>query len=336
MVRVCVIGCGYWGPNLVRNFCSANGKRMVVCADLKKERRDFMKERFPGVKVVSDWGKLLSDGAIDAVAIATPVSTHYQFAREAIEAGKHVLIEKPMTATIKEARELCSLARERNVVLMVDHTFIYTGAVRKMKEIIASGELGDVLYFDSVRVNLGLFQHDTNVVWDLAPHDLSIMDYLLETRPTSLSATGVDHTGSGFEDVAYVAVNFPNNLIAHFHVNWLSPVKVRQILIGGSKKMMIFNDLDPDEKIKVYDKGIEVATREGAYEMLVGYRTGDIYIPHLDRTEALANVARHFINCIERGEKPLTSGEDGLRVVSMLCAAQRSISEGGRKVDLWD
>jgi len=331
-MKIAIVGLGYWGPNLVRNFLSVPQIKKVIGCDKDVQRLEKMKSRFPEIETESDYDNLLSRSDVEIVAIATSVSSHYSLAKKALEAGKHCFIEKPMTATPQEAEELIQIAKRKNRKLMVDHTFIYTGAVRKMKEIIDAGRLGDLYYFDSVRVNLGLFQHDVNVIWDLAPHDISIMNYLIGKKPISVSAVGSCHIGNGLEDIAYLTVHFENNLIAHFHVNWIAPVKVRQMLIGGNKSMIVFDDMENSEKIKVYDKGIEVKTREGLYETLVQYRTGDMYAPKIDQTEALSVAANHFVDCILHDKTPMTDGVSGLNVVQILEASERSIKQDGKLI----
>ena len=332
-----VIGCGYWGPNVVRNFSATEGVRVAAIADLNPERLDAMRGRVPGARSTTRMEELIEDPAIEAVAITTPVSTHHELARAALEAGKHVLLAKPLTANLAEAEDLIALADERGLVLMVDHTFVYTGAVRKIKALLDEGALGDLLYFDSVRINLGLFQHDVNVIWDLAAHDFAILTYLLDGAvPQTVSATGASHSNSGLEDVAYVTLQYDNDFIAHFHLNWLSPVKIRQTLIGGAQRMVVWNDLDPDEKIKVYDKGIDQQpdTQEQAYKALVSYRIGDAWIPQVERHEALALEATHFVDCVRGRATPSTPGEAGREVVRLLEATTASLREGGRAVEL--
>jgi predicted dehydrogenase len=287
------------------------------------------------VKTTTNHSDLLVDPAIDAIAIATPVSTHFDLAMQALKAGKHVLVEKPMTATSEESIRLIEEAERRQRVLMVDHTFVYTSAVRKIKELIATNSLGEIYYYDSVRVNLGLFQHDVSVIWDLAVHDLAIMDYVLQSHPRAVSATGMSHIPGEPENVAYLTLLFDGRLITHIHVNWLAPVKVRRTLIGGSRKMIVYDDLEPSEKVKVYDKGITVNNKaESVYQMLIGYRTGDMWAPQLDITEALRVEAVHFINCIEKGECPITDGKAGLRVVQILEAATQSMANQGQPIEL--
>ncbi|RKY84779.1 gfo/Idh/MocA family oxidoreductase, partial [candidate division KSB1 bacterium] len=326
-----VIGCGYWGPNLIRNFVFNEKTDVVSVCDLRKERLDFIKRVYPFVDITDKSEEVTSDNRIDAIAISTPPSTHYVLAKSALENGKHVLIEKPMTVSSEEGEELIEIAEKNNKILMVDHTYVFTTAVRKIKEIYDSGEIGDVLYYDSVRINLGLFQQDINVIWDLAPHDLSIMNYILQKDYKKVSAIGVSHANPEIENIAYMTVHFDENLIAHFHLNWLAPVKIRLTLIGGSKKMIVYDDMEPTDKVKVYDKGIEIRNiPEEVYNILISYRTGDIYIPKIENIEALKIETDHFAHCVETGEKPVTDGEFGLTVVKILEAAQRSIKNGGR------
>lgn len=337
MINIGIIGHGYWGPKLLRNFDAIEGCRVVGVADTLESRLVPLRQTHAGIHMTTTTSELLDRDDLDAVAIATPVATHYELAREALEKGKHVLIEKPMTRTVEEARSLIELAEKGGLKLMVDHTFVYTGAVRRMREFIDSGELGDLYYFDSVRVNLGLFQHDVNVIWDLAPHDFSIMSYLVDEAPVSVSAVGASHIAYAdppIENIAYVTVHFDSGLIAHFHVNWLTPVKVRKMLIGGSKKMIVFDDLEPDEKVKLYDKGVAIDSAEAAYEALVQYRIGDAYMPVIPRHEALNVECRHFLDCIETDATPLTDGHAGLDVVRLLEATDRSLAKGGAPVDL--
>ncbi len=335
MTGIAVIGYGYWGPNLVRNFSLARSANVVAVCDKSADRLATVNKLYPAVSTYDDVDVMLSDPAVDAVAIATPVTTHFPLALKALTAGKHVFVEKPFTATADQGEQLIALADERNLTLMVDHTFIYTSAVRKIHELITSGSLGQLYYYDSVRVNLGLFQSDVSVMWDLAVHDLSIMDFLLGQTPSSVSAIGVAHVEGQPENMAYITCRFPNNLIAHFHVNWLAPVKVRQTLICGSEKMVVFDDVDMSEKVKVYDKGIILDENDAkVFQRHVGYRTGDMWAPRLDNIEALAIEAQHFVDCIESGETPLSDGRSGLRVVRILEAATRSMAANGAPVEL--
>ena len=335
MIRVGIVGYGYWGPNLVRNFSDAPNTVVTAVSDMSQDRLSVVARRYPGVQTTTRVEELLDNPAVDAVAIATPVSTHFDLGMMALRAGKHVLIEKPMTTTSEQGIALIDEAERRNLVLMVDHTFVYTGAVRKIRELISSGRIGEPYYYDSARVNLGLFQHDVDVIWDLAVHDLSIMDYVLNARPCAVAATGMSHVAGRPENIAYLTAFFEKNLIAHINVNWLSPVKIRRTLIGGSKQMIVYDDMEPSEKVKVYDKGITITNGpESVYKMLIGYRTGDMYAPQFDMGEALRLEAQHFGECIENGKQPLTDGYAGLRVVQMLEAATQSMKKQGALVEL--
>src|SRR2546427_7979326 len=333
-ISIGVIGCGYWGPNLLRNFAENDGAELSWLCDTDEARLAAMGRRYPSAQNTTDYQKLIADPQLDAIAIVTPVATHFQIAKQSLEAGKHVLVEKPLTATAREAEELIDLAERNGRTLMVDHTFVYTGAVRKMKEIVQSGDLGDLLYFDSVRINLGLFQRDINVVWDLAPHDLSIMDYLIERQPVGVSAIGSCHVEKGIENIAYLLLHFEDDFIAHFHFNWLAPVKIRRTMIAGSRKMILYDDIEPTEKVRVYDKGVTTSRigsdREADYQTLVSYRTGDVWAPKLDSTEALRHVVAEFLESISAARPPLTDGAAGVRVVRLLEAAQQSIKSGGQ------
>ena len=330
MIGVGVIGYGYWGPNLVRNFALSSESQVVAVSDLDEERLAEAQQLYNGILATTDYHKLITDKRVDAVVIATPVATHFDLASEALQAGKHVLVTKPLASNSQQAEQLIEQSTRLNRVLMIDHTFIYTGAVIKIRELVQDGKLGDIYYYDSVRINLGLFQHDVNVIWDLAVHDLSIMDYILSSKPQSVSATGMSHVKNQPENVAFLTLFFENSMIAHIHVNWLAPVKLRRTLISGSKNMVVYDDLELSEKVKVYDKGVDVAAdRKSIYEMLVGYRSGDMTAPQLDRTEALRTEVSHFLHCIQTGGKPLSDGESGLRVVRILEAATRSMQNQG-------
>lgn len=335
MIRVGVIGYGYWGPNLVRNFTECADTEVCAVADLNKTRLQHVRQRYPRIQVTPDYREILADPQIDAVAISTPVSTHFPLALAALESGKHVLVEKPMTSNSEQGLQLIEEAERRNLVLMVDHTFVYTGAVRKIRELIATGALGQIYYYDSTRVNLGLFQHDVDVIWDLAVHDLSILEFIIPESPVAVSATGLGHVQGAAENIAYVTAFYESSLIAHLNVNWLSPVKIRRTLIGGSQKMIVYDDLEASEKVKLYDKGITVKNGpESLYKLLVGYRSGDMYCPQLDVTEALRIEVQHFAECIETGKVPITDGWAGLRVVSVLEAATQSMKQKGRSIAL--
>lgn len=338
MIGIAVVGYGYWGPNLVRNISETPRANLVCVCDLSCARLAAVQSRYPAVKTTDDFEEVLRDPRVEAIAIATPVSSHFKLAMKALMAGKHVFVEKPMAATAEEASRMVEEAARRRLILAVDHTFVHTGAVRKMCELVESG-LGDMYYYDSVRVNLGLFQHDVSVIWDLAVHDLSILDYVLPEKPVAVSAIGMSHVTGEPENIAYLTLFFESKLIAHIHVNWLAPVKVRRTLIGGSNKMIVYDDLEPSEKIKVYDKGITMNCNSHSYgekvhQMLVGYRSGDMYAPRLDMTEALKIELEQFIDCIEQNARPITDGHAGLRVVRILEAATRSLAQRGRIVEL--
>ncbi len=331
-IRVGVIGCGYWGPNLVRNFARHPQSQVEAVCDLRYERAMRVGTEYRIPTVTDQVDEVLKAPDIDLVVVATPSFTHFELAKAAIDAGKHVLVMKPLATQTDHAEELCQLAQRRGVLLAVDHTFVFTGAVRKMKELIAAGEIGDLYYFDSVRINLGLIQTDVNVVWDLAPHDVSIMDYLIGQDPLSVSATGAAHGGSPTENIAYVMVRYAGSLISHVHVNWLAPAKVRRTIVGGSKKMMIYDDMEPSEKLKVYDKGFSIATDpavEKEYQLMISYRSGDMHAPQLETREALAREADNIISAIGGKEELIADGVAGWRVVRILDAAQQSIDQGG-------
>ncbi len=332
-MQAAVIGIGYWGPNLIRNFLASEKIEKVYVFDINKSRLDFVRKRFPLVTIADSIEQILNSDKIEMVAIATPVDTHFDTAKKALERNKHIWVEKPFTSSVEQAVILNQIAAERKLNIFVDHTFIYTGAVKKMKEIIDNNELGDLLYFDSVRINLGLFQSDVNVIWDLAPHDLSIMFYLMNKKPVAIAANGVANY-YGHENIAHISVYFENNCFAHFHVNWTSPVKIRRMIAGGNKKMLVFDDMENSEKIKVYDSGIEMKEKEGIYNALVQYRIGDMYSPKLVHTEALALGVEEFINSIIEKRKPLTNGDDGLNVVKILEASDASIKQKGKLITL--
>jgi predicted dehydrogenase len=333
VVRVGVIGYGYWGPNIVRNFHGLDNCQVVTVCDKSTAALRRASKAHPAVRLTTDFSDVLTCPEIDAVAIVTPVWTHYELAKAALCNGKHVFVEKPFTSSSQQADELIELAARKNLKIMVDHTFLFSGAVRKIRELVDGGVLGPLYYFDSTRVNLGLFQHDVSVVWDLAPHDLSIMDYIITERPEAVVATGGQHL-NGHADMAFITVYFPRNIIAHVNVNWLSPVKVRTTLIGGKDKMLVWNDLEADEKIKVYDKGVDMSTQQGVYDLLVSYRSGDVWAPKVQQTEALKVELDYFIDCITHDRTPLNDGEAGLRVVRLLEAAQASLQERGKLISL--
>jgi predicted dehydrogenase len=342
-VRIGIVGYGYWGPNLVRNVALTPGAKVAAVCDLQDDRLAPVRAQYPTVRTTTRYADLLDDPEIDAIAVATPVRSHYPLALQALQAGKHVFVEKPLAQSAAEAHALVEEAERRDRVLMVDHTFVYTGAVQRIKELVDEGQLGKLYYFDSTRVNLGLFQHDIDVMWDLAVHDLAIMDYVLGRRPYAVAASGAAHVPGKPINIAYLTCHFDDSLIAHVNVNWLAPVKIRRTLIGGDRKMIVFDDLEPSEKVKVYDRGITLDEGEdgdaieaaaGRYEMLVGYRTGDMWAPKVYLGEALNVEMRHFVECVRTGQRPLTDGMAGLRVVRILEAATESLAQGGCPVSL--
>jgi len=330
-VRVGVIGYGYWGPNIVRNMHAVEGCSVVSVCDKNPAALKRARQLYPGIEVTDDFAAVLKSPDIDAVAVITPVWTHFELAKAALENGKHVFVEKPFTSTSEQAEVLIELAARKHLQIMVDHTFLFSGAVRKIRDLVDNGTLGSLYYFDSSRVNLGLFQHDVSVVWDLAPHDLSIMDYIIREKAQAVVATGANHL-NGLADMAFITVYFPGSTIAHVNVNWLSPVKVRTTLIGGTEKMLVWNDLEPDEKIKVYDKGVKVTNGESVYELLVSYRSGDVWSPKVEQTEALKLEASYFVDCIVNSRTPLNDGPSGLRVVRLLEAAEESLKHRGKAI----
>ncbi|HZQ24480.1 MAG TPA: Gfo/Idh/MocA family oxidoreductase [Terriglobales bacterium] len=333
VVKFGVIGYGYWGPNVVRNLNQLEEAQVVTVCDKSPAARKRIHKAYPQVQLTSDAAELMTSPDIDAIAVVTPVWTHYELAKTALENGKHIFVEKPFTSNVAQAEELIELAARKNLKIMVDHTFLFTGAVRKIRELLDENALGKLYYYDSTRVNLGLFQHDINVLWDLAPHDLSIMDYLIQESPEAIVATGQTHL-NGLEDIAFITVYFPDKIIAHLNVNWLSPVKVRTTLLGGEKKMLVWNDLEADEKVKIYDKGVKVTSQEGVYDLLVNYRSGDMWAPKIEQVEALHRELSYFVDCIVNDKAPINDGEAGLRVVSMLEAASKSLRDRGALVYL--
>ena len=330
MMNIGVIGFGYWGPNLVRNLNMPGRSTVVAVCDLEAKNLRRAVERNPGLRTTLDASDLISDSNIDAVAIATPVRTHFPLAEAALHAGKHVFVEKPISETSDQAKKLIDLAASKHLVLMVDHTFIYTPAVQRLRELTQSGDLGEIYYYDSLRINLGLFQHDVNVLWDLAVHDLAILDFVIDARPQAISAVGIAHVPNAPENVAYLSLFLSGGTVAHINVNWLAPVKVRRTLIGGSRKMIIFDELDPSEKLKIYDRGITLGSDpEALYQTLINYRMGDMWAPNLPYKEALETAAEHFLACIQSGIRPITDGEMGLRIVRLLELATQSIRQQG-------
>lgn len=329
VLRMGVIGYGYWGPNIVRNFHGQDRSRVVAVCDKVPKSLQRVRQAYPDMPVTDTCSELLTSTAIDAIAIVTPVWTHYELAKKALENGKHVFVEKPFTCSAAQAEEIIELADRKNLKIMVDHTFLFSGAVKRMRQLIDDGALGDLYYYDSTRVNLGLFQHDVNVIWDLAPHDLSIMDYLIHSKPEAVVATGESHLNS-VADIAFLTLYYPNNMIGHINVNWLSPVKVRTTLIGGVKKMLVWNDLEADEKIKVYDKGVDVTSGEAVYQQLVSYRAGDMWAPRVEQVEALKVEAAYFVDCVLNDKTPFNDGVAGLQVVKILEASDKSLQQKGK------
>ncbi len=333
VLRVGVIGYGYWGPNIVRNFHGQERSKVVAVCDKSQNSLRRVRQSHSDIHLTDDFEELLRATDIDVIAVVTPVWTHFELAKAALENGKHVFVEKPFTCTTAQAEELIELADRKNLKIMVDHTFLFTGSVKRIRQLIDDGTMGDLYYYDSTRVNLGLFQHDVNVIWDLAPHDLSIMDYLIKEKPEAVVATGECHL-NGIADVAFLTLYYPNSIIGHINVNWLSPVKVRTTLIGGEKKMLVWNDLEADEKIRVYDKGVQMSTGEAVYKQLVSYRTGDMWAPRVEQIEALKAEAAYFVDCILCNKKPFNDGVAGLQVVKTLEAADKSLKEKGKIVRL--
>lgn len=334
MTKTAIIGYGYWGKNLVRNFNSLPECELKVVVEANEERRELCQGLYPNVKTTAEVADIMTDPEIEAIVIATPVDSHYPLAKKALENGKHVLVEKPLTSSAEEAKDLVELAKEKNRVLMVDHTFLYTGAVRYLKETTDAGTLGDIYYIDSTRINLGLFQHDVNVLWDLAPHDISICNFLINKKPVSVQATGISHTFNDIENIAYLTLKYEDNTMAHFNCSWISPVKIRMMLIGGDKKMAVFNDMEPTEKVKIYDTGFQVKGDEEMNRVIADYRVGDIHVPKIENTEALSLMAKDFLSSIEKGTEPISNAELGYTVVAILDAAQRSIKEKGKEIML--
>lgn len=331
-MKVGIIGLGYWGPNLVRNFLAHPDVQKVYACDTREDRLQAISHKFPSVILSKDCEETIC-GETDLIIIATPVATHYPLAKKALENNKNIWVEKPFTASVSEAEELIEIAEKRNLKIFVDHTFIYNGAVIKMKELIDKQELGEILYFDSERINLGLFQKDVNVIWDLAPHDLSIMSYLIPKKVKAISSNGIANF-NGKENIAHISIYFEDNCFAHFHVNWVSPVKIRRMIVGGDKKMLVYDDMENFEKIKVYDSGIEIKTTEKIHEALVQYRIGDMYSPKVNQTEALALGAKECIDAIKQNRQPLTSGYDGLQVVKLLEASDKSLKAMGQIIEI--
>ena len=335
MIKIGLVGYGYWGINLLRNFMNTKNATVAMVCDPRPERLAIAQKNYPQVAVTHDFEDLLKNPQIDAVVLATPVFSHYPLAKKALLAGKHVLVEKPFTASVAQAEELIELAAQRNLTIMIDHTFLYTGSVQKIKALCDAGEIGKLQYFDSTRINLGLFQTDVNVIWDLAPHDISILFHLFDEKPISVSATGKAHAINKIENIAYLTLHYQSDFIAHFSCSWISPLKVRRILIGGDQRMVIYDDVEPTEKIKIYDTTYQLNnTEEEKHKMLIDYRVGDIYLPKVPQKEALAEMAADFINAISTNQKPLVDGQKGLEVVRVLEAAEASIKQNGKEIRL--
>ncbi|GHM99865.1 oxidoreductase [Cytophagales bacterium WSM2-2] len=333
MLNIALVGYGYWGRNLARNFYNYSGCRLHTIVERDASQLSGVTRNFPDVRLISEASTAFTDSEIDAIAIATPPSTHYSLAKEALLAGKHVLVEKPMTTLVSQSLELIDIALKKNLTLMPDHTFLYTGAVQKIKALISSGEIGNINYVDSIRINLGLFQNDVNVLWDLAAHDISICDYLLSLFPISVQANGISHPRNGIENIAYLTLKYEGDLIAHFNCSWSSPVKIRQMLLGGDKKMILYNDMEPTEKVKIYDSGYSISPQEKS-RVLIDYRTGDIFVPKVPLSEALTEMAKDFVNSIETGRLPLSNYKTGLNVVKVLEASEQSIKNNGKEIIL--
>jgi len=334
VIKIGIIGYGYWGPNLARCAAETAGCELAGIADASPAALARAGKRYPGARLFAHWQEMVADPGIDAVVVATPVATHFEMALTALRAGKHTLVEKPITASAEHARILIEEAAQRGRTLMVDHTFVYTSAVQKIGEVMRNGELGEIFYYDSTRVNLGLFQRDVNVIWDLAVHDLSILDFVMPEQPVAVSASGVGHIRGNLENMAHLTLFYGSGAVAHLNVNWLAPVKVRQTLIGGSRRMIVYDDLQPSEKVKIYDRGVSAGTDAGETDLRVSYRSGDMWAPQLSVKEALLTELEHFVHCIETGTAPVTSGESGLRVVRTLECAMASLAQRGHPVEI--
>jgi predicted dehydrogenase len=335
MIKIGLIGYGYWGPNLARNFSQNSDLQLTAICDSSDDRLTKAGKTYPETRLFNNLDDFFNEADMDVVAVATPVASHFYLAKRALTSGRHVWMEKPMTDHVEQAEELIELAIRKNKVLLVDHTFVYTGAVRKIKELIDGNELGEVFYYDSTRMNLGLFQQDVNVIWDLAPHDISILDYLMPLKKLEVAASGCFFLGNGICPKSLLTIYMENGVIAHINVSWVSPVKMRQTMIGGTKRMVFYDDNEPSEKIKVYDKGVDLDfTREDFYKLKVLYRVGDMWAPKLESHEALAMETSHFVDCLLNGTKPLTDGNSALEVVKVLVASQKSLKNKGIPVEL--
>jgi predicted dehydrogenase len=335
VLRVGVIGCGYWGPNLIRNFSQLRDSEVTTCADLAEGRLAHMRTLYPQVKTTREYGSVVSDPNIDAVVVATPPSTHFEIAIKALDAGKHVFVEKPLATSVADCEALLAKSKKKNLVLMVGHTFLYTAAVNKIKDLVKSGELGDIFYINTTRVNLGIFQEDINVLWDLAPHDVSILNYILDSKPEEVAAHGHSYIRRRVEDIAFLHLKYPKSIVAHVHVSWLNPNKIRETTVVGSKKMLVYDDVSSLEKIRIYDKGVTVLPHYDTFgEFQLSYRFGDIFIPRLDDSEPLKVACQHFIDCVKSGLEPRSSGQHGLEVVRVIEAANRSLANSGAVITL--
>jgi len=336
-MKIAIIGCGYWGTHLLRNFNQSEFWDLAGACDLDENQIKKVKNNYPNLYTTNSIDDILNIQGLDAIVISTPVFSHFEIAEKSLKKGINTWIEKPMTSNSEDAQKLIDLSIENNCIINIDHTYIYTPAVRKIKELITNGELGEILYYDSIRINLGLFQHDVNVIWDLAPHDISILNYLIDKKPTAVSATGssvIKYNEKNLESIAYITIYYEDNTLAHLNVNWLSPLKIRQIIIGGSNKMLVFDDMAVSEKIKVYDTGVKLTNREDIYETLVQYRIGDMYSPALPNKEALKEEVDHFYNCIKNKKNTDTDAHSGLLVVQTIEAANKSLINGGAKIEL--
>ncbi len=335
MTTVAIVGCGYWGPNLIRNFNALSDCKVKIICDTDKKRLSYLANLYPGMKTTTNFNDLVGDDEIDAIAIATPVFLHFELAKKSLSAKKHTFIEKPMASSVKECEELIQIADKNKVTLMIGHTFVYTSAVRKIKEIIHNGELGELFYISSRRLNLGLFQKDINVAWDLAPHDISIILFMMGASPVAVNCQGKSHVNVGIEDVTNISLDFSNGGFATIHSSWLDPNKVREMIIVGSKKMIVYDDNQPLEKLKVYDKRVEVPPHYDTYaEFHYSYHYGDMYSPYLKQDEPLKVECQHFLDCIKTGSKPDSSGLDGLKVVQILEASSESLKRGGTRIEI--
>jgi predicted dehydrogenase len=335
LLKVGVVGCGYWGPNLIRNFTQLDGSEVLICADLREERLAHMKRLYPGLETTQNYKDILVREDIEAIVIATPPPTHHGIAMEALTAGKHLFVEKPLGISSAQCEEMVAEAKKRKLKLMTGHTFVYTAAVNKVKELIEAGELGDILYISTTRVNLGIFQEDINVVWDLAPHDVSILNYILDSTPDSVAAHGHSYIRGNVEDVAFLTFRYPKSILTHVHVSWLNPNKIRSTTVVGSKKMLVYDDVSSLEKIRIYDKGVTVQPHYDTFgEFQLSYRFGDIFIPKLDDSEPLKVASQHFIDCIRKDLTPRSSGVDGLNVVRVIEASNESLRNSGNLITL--